>query len=334
MMSSFLQRQSPSGSGSLPSNTVANSRGYFLAITTQSGVAYDGPTILPTPSPLLKEVPISEPKVALKPNTKPSIPYPSRLNDQNLRETANNQMLKFLKIFQRLHFDISFADALLHMPKFASTFKSLLSNKENLFELANVFVKVGKFYFPADFVVVDYDVDPRDPLILERPFLRITRALIDVHSEELTLRANDVLCKEYAQEVLGFLDSSMSGNPTPSDLIITFSSPSFTPFEGSDFILEEIETFLRTPNELSTLDDDFDPLGDIALIEKLLNKDPSLNLPPMKNEDLKQADVTMTKSLIEEPSELKLKDLPSHLEYTFLEGTDKLPVIISKELKR
>ncbi|GKF51921.1 hypothetical protein Tco_0148388 [Tanacetum coccineum] len=66
-----------------------------------------------------------------------SIPYPSRLNDQKLCEKANNQMLKFLQIFQRLHFDISFMDALLYMPKFASTFKSLLSNKEILFELAS-----------------------------------------------------------------------------------------------------------------------------------------------------------------------------------------------------
>ncbi|GKA73063.1 hypothetical protein Tco_0779279 [Tanacetum coccineum] len=154
-----MQKQNPSGSGSLPSNTVANPRGDVKAITTRSGVSYDGPTIPPTPSPLPKkvereteatkdkvqttnlgstahvqppvvQVPIPEHEVALKPNPKPSIPYPSRLNVQKLREKANNQMLKFLQIFQRLHFDISFADALLHMPKFASTFKSLLSNKE------------------------------------------------------------------------------------------------------------------------------------------------------------------------------------------------------------
>ncbi|GJS98649.1 hypothetical protein Tco_0819819 [Tanacetum coccineum] len=160
-----MQNQNSSGSGSLPSNTVANPRGDVKAITTRSGVAYNGPTIPPTPSPPLKEVeretevtkdkvqntslgstahvqppvvqdPISEPEVAPKPKPKPSIPYPSRLNDQKLREKANNQMLKFLQIFQRLHFDISFTDALLHMLKFASTFKSLLSNKEKLFELA------------------------------------------------------------------------------------------------------------------------------------------------------------------------------------------------------
>ncbi|GKD58794.1 hypothetical protein Tco_1296303 [Tanacetum coccineum] len=104
MMSSFFQMNSLSGSGSLPSNTVANPR---------------------------------EPDVAPKPNPKPSIPYPLRLNDQKLCKKANNQMLKFLQIFQKLHFDLSFADALLHIPKFDSTFKSLLSNKEKLFELAN-----------------------------------------------------------------------------------------------------------------------------------------------------------------------------------------------------
>ncbi|GKC42587.1 hypothetical protein Tco_1060309, partial [Tanacetum coccineum] len=105
----------------------------------------------------------------------------------------------------------------------------------------------------------------------------------------------DVACEEYAQEVLGFLDSSTSGNPTPSDPIIASSSPSFTPFQGGDFILEDIETFY--------------------------------------NDDLKQVDVTMTKPSIEEPPELELKDLPSYLEYALLEGTDKLPFIISKELK-
>ncbi|GJW74742.1 reverse transcriptase domain-containing protein [Tanacetum coccineum] len=205
------------------------------------------------------------------------------------------------------------------------------------------FVKVGKFYFPSDFVVVDYDVDPRVPLILGRPFLRMARALIDVYGEELTLRVDDkaitfkvgktsrysrnyydetvnqvnvidVGCEEYAQEVLRFSDSSTSGNPTPSGPIIASSSPSFTPFEGGNFIFEEIETYLRTPEELSNLDDDYyDMEGDILYLEKLLNEDPSPNLPPMKNKDLKQVNVTMMK--------------PS------IKGTDKLPVIISKELK-
>ncbi|GKB13367.1 DNA-directed DNA polymerase [Tanacetum coccineum] len=80
-------------------------------------------------------------------------------------------------------------------------------------------------------------------------------------------------------------------------------------------------------------DDYYDTEGDILYLEKLLNEDPSPNLPPMKNDDLMQVDVTMTKPSIEEPPKLELKDLPSHLEYAFLGGTDKLPVIISKDLK-
>ncbi|GKE95465.1 reverse transcriptase domain-containing protein [Tanacetum coccineum] len=255
----------------------------------------------------------------------------------------------------------------LSLPELTPTRMTLeLANRSDAYSVGvaeDVFVKVGKFYFPADFVVVDYDVYPRVPLILERPFLRTARALIDVHGEELTLRVNDeaitfkvghtsrysykyddesvnrinvidVTCEKYAQEVLGFLDSSTSGNPTPSDPIIASSSPSFTPFEGGVFILEEIETFLHTLDTPSNLDDDYyDTKGDILYLEKLLNEDPSPNLPPMKNEDLKQVDVTMTKPSIEEPPELELKDLPPHLKYAFLEGIDKLPNIISKELK-
>ncbi|GKE07796.1 hypothetical protein Tco_1411347 [Tanacetum coccineum] len=116
--------------------------------------------------------PILEPEVALKPKPKPSIPYPSRLNDKKLHEKANNQMLKFLQIFQRLHFDISFTYALLHMLKFASMFKSLLSNKEKLFELAKTLLNEnclavllkklpekhgdpGKFLIPCDFPELD-----------------------------------------------------------------------------------------------------------------------------------------------------------------------------------
>ncbi|GJS08793.1 hypothetical protein Tco_0365589 [Tanacetum coccineum] len=95
-------------------------------------------TQVPNSKPVVAPVvePVEAPVSALKPNPKPSIPYPSRLNDQKLREKAINQMEKFFQIFQDLHFDISFADALILMPKFASTIKSLLSNKEKLFELA------------------------------------------------------------------------------------------------------------------------------------------------------------------------------------------------------
>ncbi|GKG07304.1 hypothetical protein Tco_0330273, partial [Tanacetum coccineum] len=113
-----------------------------------------------------------------------------------------------------------------------------------------------------------------------------------------------------APELLGFPNSSTS-NPTPT----------FEPFT-SEFILEEIEAYLK--DDLISPEIDYancNPEEDIYLIEKLLNNDP-FQLPPI---DLKQSEVTEAKSSIEEPPELELKDLPSHLEYAFLEENDKLP---------
>nr|GEX29894.1 uncharacterized mitochondrial protein AtMg00810-like [Tanacetum cinerariifolium] len=163
------------------------------AITTRSSVAYEGP-LIPTNSSPKKVVereteettdkeqtnfqgstahiqppitPIPEPDVS-KTLPKPNIPYPSRFNDQKLREKATNQMEKFFQIFQNLHFDISFVDALLLMPKFASTIKSLLANKDKLFELAKILLNEnfsamllkklgdpGKFLIPCDFSRMD-----------------------------------------------------------------------------------------------------------------------------------------------------------------------------------
>nr|GFC20847.1 reverse transcriptase domain-containing protein [Tanacetum cinerariifolium] len=246
--------------------------------------------------------------------------------------------------FHNLHFDVSFADALLLMPKFASIIKSLLTNKDKLFELAkvplnencsamllkklpenlrdpgkflipcdfpgmdvfhaladlgvsinlmplsiwkklslpkltptwmtleladrsitrpkgvaeDVFVKVGKFHFPIDFVVLDFEAIPRVPLILGRSFLRTGRALIDVYGEEITLRVNDESVtfnlNQTAQDVLDFKYKSKSGNPTlvsnPSlsnetksefckEPIVKSSSPTLTPFGETKVPLNE-----------------------------------------------------------------------------------------------
>ncbi|GJT93819.1 hypothetical protein Tco_1082664 [Tanacetum coccineum] len=117
----------------------------------------------------------------------------------------------------------------------------------------------------------------------------------------------DVSCEEYAQEVLGFSDSSTSGNPTPSlDPINSTSFLSLTPFEGGDFILEEIEACLTNDSIPPGIDDaDFDPEGDLLLLEKLLNDDPSSHLPPKK---LHFEELKMIKSSIDDPPELELND--------------------------
>ncbi|GKF06278.1 hypothetical protein Tco_0036946, partial [Tanacetum coccineum] len=128
--------------------------------------------------------------------------------------------------------------------------------------------------------------------------------------------------------VLEFSDSSTSGNPTPSDPIIASSSSSFTPFEAGEFVLEDIEAFLSSDSILPGIEDaDFDPEGDIRLLKKLLNDDPSSPLP---SKELNFEEFKTIKSSIDNSSKLELKDLLSHLEYAFLEGTNKLPVIAWK----
>nr|GEX46527.1 reverse transcriptase domain-containing protein [Tanacetum cinerariifolium] len=374
------------------------------------------PLVVPTESlilnsePVISRIvePVASPISALRPNQIPSIPYPSRLHDQKLRDKANDQRDKFFQIFKDLNFNISFVDALILMPMFGPSIKILLTNKDKLYELARtslnehclrmaeclaladlsasinlmpcpcgissfldfsptcmtielvdrsishlvgvaeyVFVKVGTFHFPADFVVVDFDVDPRLPLTLGRSFLKTGRALIDVFEGELTLSVGkeaitfnldhtsrcsanyndmtanqinviDMACKEYSQEVLGFSDVIASGNPTPYyDLIVSTTSLILTPFRNSDFLLEE---------------------GDILLLEAFLNDGPSLPPPnqgnylPEVRKELKICEAKSDKSLIDEPLDVELKDLPPHLEYTFLEGDKKFPVIIAKDL--
>ncbi|GJU88570.1 reverse transcriptase domain-containing protein [Tanacetum coccineum] len=155
-----------------------------------------------------------------------------------------------------------------------------------------------------------------------RSLLKTGRALIDVYAGELTLRV----------EVLGF---SVSENPTPStEPIVSTSSPTLTPFGDSDFLLEETDAFLAIKDEpiSSEIDDSYyDSEGDILLLEEFLNDDPSS--PPLPPQELKVVEPKNEKSSIDEPPEVELKDLPPHLEYAFLEGTDKLPVIIAKDLK-
>ncbi|GKA24226.1 reverse transcriptase domain-containing protein [Tanacetum coccineum] len=132
MLSKFVNSNtaSTSSSGSLPSNTITNPKEDLKGITTRSGVVYQGPTIPTSSEPVV--APVSAPM----PNPKPSIPYPSRRNDEKRRENANEQIEKFYEIFKDMSFEISFMDALTLMPKFASTLKALIGNKEKLSEMA------------------------------------------------------------------------------------------------------------------------------------------------------------------------------------------------------
>ncbi|GJU05956.1 reverse transcriptase domain-containing protein [Tanacetum coccineum] len=407
MMASFFQMNtaSTSGTGSLPSNTVANPRGELKAITTRSGLVLDGPTV-PMPPPFINpeederveetltdpehgeytiKVPPPQVQKAKPPSQRnfvihqrdpryPHIPYPSRMNQEKQKEKDEVQIHKFWQMFKQLHINISLADALILILKYQKMLKSLLSNKEKLIELSNiplnencstvilkqllenlgdpgkflipcgfselkckaladlgasinlmplsvwkelglpelistqmtlelanrdictpkgiardVFIPVGKFTFPADFIIVDYESDPRVPLILGRPFLRTARALIDVHGEEMILRdgnerlilnmRNDTssYSNEPHQESINMIDVyNVSHEEIREDLFAT-NHPSGNPTSS-----------LTSHTDLTSLEvkyDIFDPEGDMEEFKAYLASD---SFPP-GNDDLVKA---------------------------------------------
>nr|GEV50508.1 reverse transcriptase domain-containing protein [Tanacetum cinerariifolium] len=334
-----------------------------------SGISYNGPPIPPLsvekepeatkdtelsstkniqpPSVQVQDKePVDEPLVV--PKAKANFPYPSRLAKEKLRKKDGILAAKLMEIFRDLHFELSFADALIHMPKFAPMFKKLLNNKEKLIELTktplnencsavvlkklpeklgdpgrflipcdfsefdnclaladleasinlmslsiwkklrlptlndtkmileladrtiskptgvaeNVFVKVGKFYFPADFVVLDFIDDPRVPLILGRPFLSTAHAIINVHEREIILRQDkQSLMLQYEE--------------SDSDEIENFLNDASVPIGVENFVFNMEE--------------------DILFLERLLSEEPCpipLNIP------------NQTKSSIKEPEHL------------------------------
>nr|GEY30856.1 reverse transcriptase domain-containing protein [Tanacetum cinerariifolium] len=431
-----LYNNKPSSSSSLPSNTIPNPKGKAKAITTRSGMTYKEPPI-PPPSveqqeptkettdmelpstediqPPLVQVQvkvqednsIEEPSVVI-PKAKANLPYPSRLVKEKIREKDDILAVKFMEIFRDLHFELSFTDALVHMPRFGPIFKNNILKKlpeklgdpgrflipcdffefDNCLALAdlgarfnlmplsiwkklklptlnvtkmvlelsdrtiskptgvaeNVFVKVGKFYFLADFVVLDFIADPRVPLILGRPFLSTAHALIDVYEGEIILcYIIDATCEEYSQKVLGFADVVSNEVSTPYfEPIVSNSSQNLTPFNECDFLpFEEADAFLAIDDELILPEFDatyYDPEGDILILEALLNSDPEPPLPnqkhyfPEAHNDLKVVEPKNNKSSDDEPPEVELKELQPHLEYPFLGENNKWPVIIVKDL--
>nr|GFA86811.1 hypothetical protein [Tanacetum cinerariifolium] len=259
------------------------------AITTRSGVAYEGPSI-PTSKKVVEQetdetadkeqlnfqgsnahiqppvIPIPEPDV-LNTLPRPNLPYPSRHNDQKLHEKATNQMDKFFQISQDLHFDLSFADALLLMPKFASTIKSLLTNKDKLFEKKISLPELTPTQMTLE--LADRSIT-RPKGVAEDVFVKV--------GEEITLRVND-------EAVTFNLNQTTRYSSTYDDLLV---------------------------NRIDIID--------VAREE-------------YAQEILDFKEVIKAKSSFKEPPKVELKDLPSHLEYAYLEKNDKLPVIILKDLK-
>nr|GEW70559.1 hypothetical protein [Tanacetum cinerariifolium] len=261
--------------------------------SSESTARVPSPIVQPSPASKSNEIPERNPH-------RPPIPYPSKLNKDKLLDISGIQIHKFLQMFNKLYFNISFAKALAQIPNdleecMAQAALGANINLMPLFvwkklmlpeliptrmtlELANrpvaypagiakdVFVQVGKFTFPADFVVVDYDVDPRVSLILGRPFLGMARALVDVYGEELTLRVErDILLLEKLLNIdsTKYPPPQELNNDSEGDILFLEKLLEDEPFEAkkseiNPIIREPFDTFLMGYTEIK-----FNPFKDI-----------------------------------------------------------------------
>nr|GEV51011.1 reverse transcriptase domain-containing protein [Tanacetum cinerariifolium] len=373
--------------GAYQGNTITKPKEDLKGITTQSGTAYPGHTIPTTSSSLVVKSETEVTKDTMHPTNNEStkdvqpsvVPTESPILNSEL---VTSSIIEHVASSD-LNFNISFADALILMPKFIPSIKSLLTNKDKLCELARtplnehysailrkkLLEKLGdpsKFLIPCDFLgmaeclaladlgasinlmplsmwnklslpdlspmcmtlkladrlISHFDADPRALLILGRSFLKTERDLIDVIEGELTLRVGKEAVTFNLDQTSRYSANynDMTANRIDViDMACEDTSPTITSFKNNDFLLEEVDAFLALEDDLTSPEvyqSYLDTEGNILLLEAFLNDDPSL--PPLYQGNYLP--------------EVELKDLPPHIEYAFLEGDDKLPVIIAKDL--
>nr|GEY58644.1 hypothetical protein [Tanacetum cinerariifolium] len=376
------------------SETIPKPKGEAKAITTRSGMSYKEP-LIPQPGveqqelteettdtelPSTKDIqpssvqvqaqeeePIEKPSVVI-PKAKANLPYPSRLAKEKIREKDDILATKFMEIFRDLHFELSFTDALVHMPKFVPIFKKLLNNKNKLIELTktplnencsavvlknfqrnllklpmlndtkmvleladrtiskptgvaeNVFVKVCKFYFPADFAVLDFIADPRVPLILGRPFQRGR----DFVSEEIENFLNDdsiPLGVEDSsfnmEEDILFIESLLREEPCPNPPIIPnqTESPIEEPKHSFKMEYEHFNTNLVTKDVAESSTKNLIPIPHES---EVTSKNGSESIEPVKDEFL--VFTTISNPLLDN-DKINSDEINSHVEYNFDEST-------------
>nr|GFB22391.1 hypothetical protein [Tanacetum cinerariifolium] len=264
-----------------------------------------------------EDEPIEEPSVVI-PKAKANLPYPSRLAKEKIREKDDILAVKFMEIFRDLHFELSFVDALVHMPKFAPMFKKTITKPTGVAE--NVFVKVGKFYFPADFVVPDFIADSRVPLVLGRPFLRG----IDFDSEEIKNFLNDdsiPLGVEDSpfnmEEDILFLESLLREEPFPPYPIIPNQTKSLIEEPKHSFKMgyEHFNTNLVTKDVAKSSTKNLVPIPHESTVT---SDDGSKSIEPVK--DNSSVFVTIS-NLLFDNDKINYDELNSHVESNSDEST-------------
>nr|GEV29544.1 hypothetical protein [Tanacetum cinerariifolium] len=371
MFGQFMKMNTTSslGLGTLLGNTITNPKEDLKGITTRSRTEYLGPTIPtthysipvvecetkatkdtvhPTNNESTKDVqppvvltesliltfepvisliiePVASPVSAPRPNQRPLIPYPSRLHDQKLLLLKKlpkklRDLCKFLILcdFHGMAECLALADLgasinlmplsmwnKLSLPDLSPTCMTLeLPNRSISHPVGvaeDVFVKVGELTLRVGKEAITFNFDQT--------------SRHSANYNDMTAKRIDVIdmdCKEYSQEVLSFSD-----------------------------VIAKVDAFLALEDDPTSPEVDqsyVDTEGDILLLKAFLNDDPSLPPPSQGNylldirKKLKICKAKSDKSSIDEPPEVELKDLPLHLEYTFLEGDNKFPVIITKDL--
>nr|GEX47683.1 reverse transcriptase domain-containing protein [Tanacetum cinerariifolium] len=330
-----------SGSRTLPSNIITNPKEDLEGITTRSGTAYQGPTIPTTSSslPSVVERETEATKNTVHPTNNGSTEDVQPLVVQTESLILNSEPV-IAPIIEPVASPVS-------VPK--PNQRPLISMAECL-ALADLSASINLMALSVWNKLFLPDLSPTRELTLRVGKEAITFNLdqtsrYSVNYNDMMANRIDVIdmaCEEYSEEVLGFSDVIASGKPTPYyDLIVSTTSLTLTPFENSDFLLEEVDAFLALEDDPTSPEVDqsyVDTEGHILLFRAFLSDDPSLPPPnqgnylPQVRMKLKICEAKTNKSSIDEPPEVELKDLPPHLEYAFLEGDDKLPVIITKDL--
>nr|GEZ90542.1 reverse transcriptase domain-containing protein [Tanacetum cinerariifolium] len=313
----------------MPFNTIPNMKVEAKAITTRSGMSYKEPPIPPTGVNQQEPVEVTTdtepqnsddihpPTVQAEVKAKANLPYPSRLQKEKLREKDDILAAKFMETFRDLHFELSFTDALIHMPKFAPMFKKLLNNKDKLIELTKMPLNKNC----SAVVLKKLPEKLGDPELADRT---ISKPMGVAENVFVKVDLIDATCKEYSQEVLGFTDDVLNEVSSPYyEPIVSNSLQNLTPFNESDFLLlEEADAFIAIDDEPISSNIDaiyYDTKGDILILEALLNNDPKplsnqKDFFPTLHKDLKVVELKNQSFEEDEPPEVELKELPPHLE--------------------
>nr|GEY09662.1 hypothetical protein [Tanacetum cinerariifolium] len=240
-------------------------------------------------------------KIRVISKAKDNLPYPSRLAKEKIREKDDILAAKFMEIFRDLHFELSFADALVHMPKFAPMFKK------------NFFVKFGKFYFPADFVVLDFIADSRVPLILGRLFLKEIENFLNDDS----IPIGDEDSPFNMEEDILFLESLLREDPIPPHPIILNQTKSLMEEPKHSFKMgyEHFNTNLVTKNVAESSTKNLVPIPNECKVA-LENRSKSIE-PVNDNSSV----FTTISNLLFDNDKINSDEINSHVEFNSNEST-------------